>query len=64
MAIYESEHTKFMREMMAKNPAWASAQLEGMARLWDRKAVSLPELEKIRESSEANRPYPYDVNFE
>jgi hypothetical protein len=64
MAIYESEHTQFMREMMAKNPEWAAGQLEGMARLWDKKATSLPEQEKIRESSEATRPYPYDVNFE
>ena len=62
MANYESEYTIFMREMMATNPDWAQVQLEGMALLWDKK-VSLPEQEKIRESSEANRPYPYDVNF-
>ncbi len=63
MAIYESDHTQFMREMMARNPDWAHGQVEGMARLWDRK-LSLPEQQKFRESSEASRPYPYDVNFE
>ena len=36
MALYESEHTLFMREMMAKNPAWAEDQLVGRALLWDR----------------------------
>ena len=63
MALYESEHTKFMREMMAKHPEWAEDQLVGRALLWDRK-VDLPEQKAISESSEANRAYPYDVNFD
>ena len=62
MALYESEHTKFMREMMAKNPQWAEDQLVGRSLLWDRK-VNLAEQKNIRESLEANRAYPYDVNF-
>ena len=63
MAIYESEHTKFMREMMARHPEWAEDQLVGRALLWDRK-VDLAEQRTIRESSEPNRSYPYDVNFD
>ena len=62
MAIYESEHTKFMREMLAKHPEWAEDQLVGRALLWDRK-VDLAEQKNLRESSEPNRSYPYDVNF-
>lgn len=63
MAIYESEHTKFMREMMARHPEWAEDQLVGRALLWDRK-VDLAEQKTLRESSEPNRSYPYDVNFD
>lgn len=63
MALYESEHTLFMREMMAKNPAWAEDQLAGRALLWDR-SIDETEQRAIRESLEANKPYPYDVNFD
>jgi hypothetical protein len=63
MAIYESEHTKFMREMLATHPEWAEDQLVGRALLWDRK-VDLAEQKTLRESSEPNRSYPYDVNFD
>lgn len=63
MAIYESEHTKFIREKLMKHPEWAEDQLVGRALLWDRK-IDLNEQKEIRESSEPNRPYPYDVNFE
>ena len=63
MALYESEHTLFMREMMAKNPAWAEDQLVGRALLWDRN-IDEAEQRAIREAQEANKPYPYDVNFD
>lgn len=63
MANYESEHTIFMREMMAKHPEWAEDQLVGRALLWDRKINSAEQI-AIAESNVPNRPYPYDVNFE
>ena len=62
MALYESEHTLFMREMMAKHPEWAEDQLVGRALLWERK-IDETEQKAFRESDEMNRPYPYDVNF-
>jgi len=31
MALYESEHTKFMREMMARHPEWLEDQRRGRA---------------------------------
>jgi hypothetical protein len=62
MALYESDYTKFMREMLSKHPEWAEDQLAGRALLWDRK-IDLEEQQKIRESSVANQAYPYDVNF-
>ena len=32
--LYESDHTKWMREMMEKNPAWAEDQKTGRAIWW------------------------------
>jgi hypothetical protein len=63
MALYESEHTKFMREMMAKNPQWVEDQRAGRAIFWDKKS-DLNEQKAKRESREAHRSYPYDVNFD
>ncbi|MBV5337202.1 MAG: DUF3460 family protein [Deltaproteobacteria bacterium] len=62
MALYESDYTKFQREMLAKHPEWAEDRVVGRALLWDRK-VDLEEQTKNRESRELNRAYPYDVNF-
>ena len=62
MALYVSEHTKFMREMLQQHPEWAEDQLVGRALLWDKK-IDLSEQRAIRESREANRPYPYDTFF-
>ena len=36
MAIYESDHTKFMREWMAKHPEELEEQKKGRALWWDR----------------------------
>ena len=62
MAMYESEHTKFMRGMMEKHPEWAEDQLVGRSLLWDKK-IDLAEQKKIRAAIEPSRAYPYDVNF-
>ena len=63
MALYESDHTQFRREMMAEHPEWAEDQRRGRAIWWDRK-VDLNEQKACRESNEPHRSYPYDVNFE
>lgn len=63
MALYVSEYTKFIREQLEQHPEWAEDQLYGRALLWDKK-IDLCEQQKLRESKEDNRPYPYDVNFE
>ncbi len=62
MALYESDHTKFMREMLAKHPEWEEDQLTGRALLWDRK-IDPVEQKANGESNVPNRSYPYDVNF-
>ena len=63
MALYESEYTKFMRDMLSKHPEWEEDQLAGRALLWDR-MIDLAEQKTIRESSVMARSYPYDVNFD
>ncbi len=63
MALYESEHTKFMRDAMAQNPEWAEDQRVGRAIWWDKKS-DLNEQKANLSSREAHRSYPYDVNFD
>ncbi len=36
MALYESDHTKFMREWMEKHPEQSEEQQEGRALWWDK----------------------------
>ena len=60
---YESEHTKYMREMFAKHPEWADDQRRGRDLLWDR-PIDLAEQRRLGESSIQSKAYPYDVNFE
>jgi hypothetical protein len=61
--LYESDHTKFMREMMAQHPEWAEDQRRGRAIWWDRK-VDLNEQKARQKPTSRTDPYPYDVNFE
>jgi hypothetical protein len=61
--MYESDHTKWMREMMAKNPEWAEDQKKGRAIWWDKK-LDQDEQRRFQEAKEANKSYPYDVNFD
>lgn len=63
MALYESEHTKFMREAMAQHPEWLEDQRVGRAIWWDKKS-SMNEQKANLVSREAHRSYPYDVNFD
>lgn len=63
MALYESDHTKFMRDMLARNPEWAEEQRKGRAIWWDRKTAPA-EQKAFGAAREAHRSYPYDVNFD
>ncbi len=59
---YVSDHTKWMNEMLEKNPAWVEDQKKGRALWWDKKQ----EVETSKAFSDAKIPqksYPYDVNF-
>jgi hypothetical protein len=61
--MYESDHTRWMREMMAKNPEWAADQKKGRAIWWD-KPSTLDEQARLAQAKVSNKGYPYDVNFD
>lgn len=63
MALYESEHTKFMREMLEQHPEWVEDQKKGRAIWWD-KPVDMDAQQRYSAARVANKGYPYDVNFE
>lgn len=63
MALYESDHTKFMREMLQQHPEWVEDQKKGRAIWWD-KQLDADQQARYRQSKESNKGYPYDVNFE
>ncbi|MQY51070.1 DUF3460 family protein [Rhodocyclus tenuis] len=63
MAGYESDHTRFMRELLAKNPEWVEEQKRGRALWWDRKTSQAEDIDAFTEGRKAHCGYPYDVNF-
>lgn len=61
MAIYESDHTKFMREWMEKHPEEQQEQKAGRALWWD-KPQSLETQKRYQEAEVPTKPYYYDIN--
>jgi hypothetical protein len=59
---YESDHTKWMREQLANNPAWEADQKVGRALWWDKPQDS-DTTARNASSKVAQKSYPYDVNF-
>jgi hypothetical protein len=57
--MYESDITRFMRDLMAKNPQLADLQKKNRATWWDRPQ----DLEIEKEHAEANVPQPGYVYF-
>jgi hypothetical protein len=59
---YESEHTKFMRELLQQQPGLIDKQREGRAIWWDKRPKELAE-ERVRDTSRvAQSPYVYDAD--
>lgn len=58
MALYESEVTRFIRELLEKNPAIAEDQRRARARWWDRE-VDPEEQRRYREARVPVRGYYY-----
>ncbi len=61
MAMYESEHTRFMREWMEKNPQEVQEQKAGRALWWDKGEQSMDLMRRNNESKVAQKAYYYDI---
>jgi hypothetical protein len=58
MALYESDHTKFMREWLAKHPEQIEEQKKGRGLWWD-KPQDLETQERARQSKVPQKAYYY-----
>ena len=58
-SMYESDHTKFIAELKAKNPGIEEGQREGRALLWDKAPQTLTEQQKLAESRVKQQAYVY-----
>jgi hypothetical protein len=59
---YVSDHTRWINEMLEKNPQWVEDQKAGRALWWDKKQA-VETTSRNAESRVPHKPYPYDVNF-
>jgi hypothetical protein len=62
MAMYESEHTKFMREWMKSHPEEIREQQAGRALWWDKAPQSLDSIQRAAEAQVPTKAYYYDAN--
>ncbi|GGI18064.1 MAG: DUF3460 family protein [Oxalicibacterium faecigallinarum] len=56
---YQSEATKFIEELKAKNPHIDAGQIQGRALLWDKSPIDLDQLERTKESRVKQQAYVY-----
>jgi hypothetical protein len=61
MAIYESEHTRFIREWMKNNPQAAEEQKDGRALWWDKPQDTDTQRRNLA-SKVPSKAYYYDTN--
>ena len=56
---YESEHTKFIKELLRQQPELAQKQREARAIWWDRTPRELAEERQMDQGRVAQTPYVY-----
>jgi Protein of unknown function (DUF3460) len=57
---YESDHTRFMRELLAKNPDMIEKQREGRAIWWDKTPRALADEATMDKGRVPQTAYVYD----
>ena len=62
MAVYESEHTVFMREWLAQNPQELDVQKTGRALWWDKPPRDAEAAARLAAARVARKAYYYDAN--
>ena len=60
-SMYESEHTKFIKELKNQLPGMEERQVLGRSLLWDKAPLSLVEQARIKESRLRQNAYPYQT---
>jgi hypothetical protein len=58
-SLYESEHTKFIKELKASSPGMEEGQQVGRSLLWDKAPLSLDEQRRAAESRIRQQAYVY-----
>ena len=58
---YESEHTKFIKELKEKTPGMEERQQAGRSLLWDKAPLTLDEQRRVDESRLRQQAYPYQT---
>ena len=56
---YESEHTRFIRELMAEKPQLAAEQRKGRAIWWDKRPRDLADRRVMDQGRIPQKPYVY-----
>jgi Protein of unknown function (DUF3460) len=59
--MYESEFTKFLKELKQERPHLEKSQREGRARLWDKTPVGLEDQARAQTSNVPMQPYVYQT---
>jgi len=59
---YESEHTKFMRELLARKPDLPEKQREARAIWWDKLPAELAQERVMDQGRVPQLPYVYDAD--
>ncbi len=62
MALYESEHTKFMREWLEKHPGETEVKKTGRALWWDKAPQHPEEARRLKDSKVPQKSYYYLTN--
>ena len=60
---YESEHTKFIKQLKEKTPGMEERQQAGRALLWDKAPLTLDEQRRIDESRIRQQAYVYQTKY-
>ena len=58
-SLYQSEYSKFIADLKAKNPHIDAGQVAGRALLWDKAPTSLDEQERLKASRLRQQAYVY-----
>lgn len=62
MALYESDHSRFMREWLQRHPEELKQRASGIALWWDKPPRSTEAMKQVEQASSPTKAYYYDVN--